>query len=139
MNFTLGGKMGFSASAPVHDRSVTPPQLLGVATIDMYTDDLEQVLGEDASSSTMLDRFVLLSTARCPTIELTECEIEALRFLGGGEEATCGACNTAETGYSSILPENCPFQSDLPNNCWNNTESKLYYFVTGAQHPRMVW
>ena len=137
--FHTGGKMGFSASAPVHDRSVTPPQLLGVATIDMYTDDLEQVLGEDASSSTMLDRFVLLSTARCPTIELTECEIEALRFLGGGEEATCGACNTTGTGYASILPEKCPFQSDLPNNCWHNTESKLYYFVTGMQHPRMVW
>jgi hypothetical protein len=86
-------------------------------------DALEQVLGEDATSSAMLDRFVMLSTARCPEIRLTECELDALRFLGGGEEATCGLCNN--TNNEGIVPEQCPFHSDLPNNLWANTFSKF--------------
>mmetsp|Transcript_2336 Transcript_2336/g.3623 ORF Transcript_2336/g.3623 Transcript_2336/m.3623 type:complete len:650 (-) Transcript_2336:61-2010(-) len=119
------GKMGTTVSAPVYDRSVKPPLFLGVVAVDSYMDTLEQVLGEDATSSTMLQRFVLLSTARCPKLGLTECELDALRFLGGGEEATCGVCNSTYTG---IVPEKCPFQSDLPNNLWHNTdmEGKKY-------------
>ncbi|KAL7540189.1 hypothetical protein ACHAXR_009925 [Thalassiosira sp. AJA248-18] len=114
------GKTGTTVSAPVYDRSVEPPLFVGVVGVDMYMDALEQVLGEDATSSTMLQRFVQLSTARCPKIDLTECELDALRFLGGGEEATCGVCNS--TGYTGIVPEKCPFQSDLPNNLWHNTD-----------------
>ena len=145
------GKMGTTVSAPVFDRSVTPPLFLGVVANDRfvvttilffqsvyviiltkvslfipplhsYMDAFEQVLGEDATSSTMLERFVLLSTARCPRIDLTECELDALRFLGGGEQATCGVCNS--TTYAGIVPEKCPFQSDLPNNLWHNMERK---------------
>eukprot|EP00571_Detonula_confervacea_P006299 CAMPEP_0172319830 /NCGR_PEP_ID=MMETSP1058-20130122/38822_1 /TAXON_ID=83371 /ORGANISM="Detonula confervacea, Strain CCMP 353" /LENGTH=422 /DNA_ID=CAMNT_0013034961 /DNA_START=161 /DNA_END=1426 /DNA_ORIENTATION=- len=55
--FHTAGKMGTSVSAPVYDRSVHPPQFLGVATVDMWMDDLEKLLGEDATSSTMLERF----------------------------------------------------------------------------------
>jgi len=120
------GKIGTTVSAPVYDRSVKPPLFLGVVAIDIYMDALEEVLGEDATSSSMLQRFVLLSTARCPTLKLTECELDALRFFGGGEQATCGICNS--TAYIGIVPEKCPFQSDLPNNLWHNTdrESLLY-------------
>mmetsp|Transcript_28669 Transcript_28669/g.52984 ORF Transcript_28669/g.52984 Transcript_28669/m.52984 type:complete len:542 (+) Transcript_28669:127-1752(+) len=115
------GKMGTTVSAPVYDRSVKPPLFLGVVAVDSYMDALEQVLGEDATSSTTMQRFVMLSTAICPKLELTECELDALRFLGGGEEATCGVCNSTYTG---IIPETCSFQSDLPNNLWHNTDSK---------------
>jgi len=113
------GRMGTTVSAPVYDRSVEPPLFLGVAAVDIYMDALEKVLGEDAASSTMLERFVQLSTARCPKIDLTECELDALRFLGVGEEAICGKCNSTE--YIGIVPEKCPFQSDFPNNLWDNT------------------
>lgn len=116
------GKVGTTVSAPVYDRSVTPPLFLGVVAVDSYMDALEQVLGEDATSSTMLQKFIQLSTAVCPKIELTECELDALRFLGGGEEATCGVCD--DTDYVGIVPEKCPFQSDLPNNLWENTDCK---------------
>ena len=54
------GKMGTTVSAPVYDRSVSPPLFLGVVAVDMYMDALEQVIGEDATSSNMLQRFVLL-------------------------------------------------------------------------------
>ncbi|KAL7545567.1 hypothetical protein ACHAWF_009001 [Thalassiosira exigua] len=120
--FHTAEAMGTTVSAPVFDRSVRPPQLLGVVGIDMYMDALAKILGEDASSSTMLDRFVMLSTARCPEISLTECELDALRFLGGGAEATCGVCNG--TSYAGIIPEKCPLQSEevLPNNLFQNTD-----------------
>ena len=54
-----------------------------------------------------------MSTARCPKLELTGCGLDSLRFLGGGERATCGVCNSTYTG---IVPKKCSFQSDLPNN-----------------------
>ena len=125
------GKMGTTVSVPVYDRSVSPPLFLGAVGLDMYMDALEQVLDEDATSSTMLDRFIMWSTARCPDIQLTECELDALRFLGGGEEATCGICNS--TSYAGIVPEKCSFNSDLPNNLWDNTESEcLVLFRIGT-------
>ena len=122
--FHTSGKMGTSVSTPVYDRSVSPPLFLGVTTVDMHMDDLEEILGEDSSSSNMLDRFVLLSTARCPKIELSDLELDALRFLGGGEEATCGVSNSTNTEYAGIVPQECGFDSDLPNNLYKSTESK---------------
>ena len=115
------GKTGTTVSAPVYDRSVKPSLFLGVVAIDMYMDAFEQVLGEGSTSSSMLQRFIQLSTARCPKLGLTECELDGLRFLGGGEQATCGVCNST---YADIVPEKCPFQSDLPNDLWHNTDSK---------------
>ncbi|KAL9180726.1 hypothetical protein ACHAXT_011179 [Thalassiosira profunda] len=120
--FYTAGKKGTSVSTPVYDRSVDPPLFLGAATVDMYLDDLEELLGEDASSSKMLERFVILSTARCPTIELTEIERDALRYLGGGEAAVCGASNfTSSSSAGIILPEKC-FQSDWPKTLWENED-----------------
>ena len=116
-------KMGTTVSAPVFDRTVSPPLFLGVVGADMYMDALEQVLGEDTGSSTMLQRFVQLSTAQCPSIDLTECELDALRFLGGGRQATCGVCKS--TVYSGIVPEKCSSLGHLPNNLWHNTDSKF--------------
>lgn len=121
--FHTAGKMGTTVSAPVYDRSVFPPLFIGVVAVDMYMDALEMVLEEDAASSSMLQRFVQLSTARCPKIELSECELDALRFLGAGEQATCGVCNSSS--FTGIVPEKCPFQSDWPNDLWHNTDSKF--------------
>ena len=59
-------KMGTTNSAPVFDRSVDPPLFLGVVAIDIHLDALEQVLGEDARSSTMLQRFVLFRLRSAP-------------------------------------------------------------------------
>jgi hypothetical protein len=71
----------------------------------------------------MLQRFVARSTAFCPKIELSACELDALRFISGGEDATCEVCN--RTDYAGIVPEVCPFQSDLPNDPWDNSDSKF--------------
>ena len=126
--------MGTTVSVPVYDKSVEPPLFLGVAGVDVHLDEIEEILGEDASSSSMLNRFVLLSTARCPKIELSDLELNALRFLGGGDEATCEATNAtdATTGFAGIVPEQCPFQSDLPRNLWTNTEMEGKAYVDRA-------
>ena len=126
--------MGTTVSVPVYDKSVEPPLFLGVAGVDVHLDEIEGILGEDASSSSMLDRFVLLSTARCPKIELSDLELNALRFLGGGDEATCEATNAtdATAGFAGIVPEQCPFQSDLPRNLWENTEMEGKAYVARA-------
>ncbi len=121
--------MGTTVSVPVYDRNVTPHLFLGVVGITLFMSVIEQVLGENATSSTMLNLFVSRSTASCPKIELSACELEALRFdasrlYGGGENATCGGvCNS--TNYAGIVPETCPFQSDLPTDPWNNSDSKF--------------
>jgi len=128
--FFTEGKPGTTVSAPVYDRTVDPPLLLGVVGIDFLMTALEEVLGESATSSTMLDRFVLLSTAQCPAINLTECQLDALRYLGGGEEATCGRCSSgSSSGYPGIVPTECRGVSDLPRNLWDNNdmEGKEYH------------
>jgi hypothetical protein len=116
------GMMMTTVSVPVYDQSVNPHLFLGVVASDSEMAAIEQVTGEEATSSTMLKRFVERSTAHCPKIELSECEIDALRFLGSGKIATCGVCNS--TSYAGIVPETCSFQSDLPNKIWDNSESK---------------
>ena len=128
--FFTEGKPGTTVSAPVYDRTVDPPLFLGVVGIDFLMTALEEVLGESATSSTMLDRFVLLSTAQCPAINLTECQLDALRYLGGGEEATCGRCSSgSSSGYHGIVPTECRGVSDLPRNLWDNNdmEGKEYH------------
>ncbi|KAL7449563.1 hypothetical protein ACHAWC_001619, partial [Mediolabrus comicus] len=122
--FFSAKKFGTTNSAPVFDRSVTPPLFLGVVASDVYLDAFEKVLEEDARSSTMLQRFVQLSTAQCPKIDLTECQLEALRYLGGGQEATCGQCDSYwySGEYPGIIPAECPFKPDLPTNLWENTD-----------------
>lgn len=121
--FFTEGKMGTTVSAPVYDRTVSPPLFLGVVGVDSLMEGIEQVIGESATSSTMLDRFVLLSTARCPAINLTDCQLDALRYLGGGEEATCGRCSSGiSSEFEGIVPSECRGVSDLPRNLWVNTE-----------------
>lgn len=125
--FATTGNVGTTVSTPLYDYSVSPPLFLGVVAIDMYMSALEEVLGEDSFSSTMLDRFIELSTASCPRIEMSECELDALRYLGGGKESTCGVCNRADC--AGIVPEKCQTQGKHPKNLWDNTEMEGMNFT----------
>ena len=125
------GKMITTVSAPVYDRSISPPLLLGVVGIDSFMDALEQVLGVDASSTAMLNRFIALSTARCPRLNLTGCELDALRYLGDGDQAICGDCPSVDAGsgsYIGIVPQQCRGVSDLPRNVWANNDNAGFSF-----------
>jgi Mg-chelatase subunit ChlD len=134
--FALGGKMGAGVSAPAYDRSVTPPLFLGVAAVDMYMEYYEEALGNKASSSELLDRFVYRSSrVLCPKIELSQCELEAMRSIGGDESRTCGTCNS--TVYQANVPKKCPNQNELPSDVWNNTDCKspLRFCVSACEIP----
>ena len=119
--FFSDGNMGTTVSAPVFDRSEeNHHQFLGVVAVDSHMYALEQAVGEDSSSLTMLNRFVAASTAYCPKIVLSPCELEALR----GENAKCDACNSTNSlmnNSTEIIPE-CPDKNHHPTNLWNNVD-----------------
>ncbi|KAL7532150.1 hypothetical protein ACHAXR_006046 [Thalassiosira sp. AJA248-18] len=62
-----------------------------------------------------------LSTARCPKIDLTECELDALRFLGGRDETTCGVCNRALDTLASYQ-RNAHSRATYQITWWHNTD-----------------
>jgi Mg-chelatase subunit ChlD len=119
----LLGRWGISVSAAVFDRHVTPYHLVGVAMISIYVDTLESVHGENTTTALLQEWVQKTLIKDCPVIDRTECQLEALRFLGGGKNATCGVCNN--TGYdASIVPETCSSNISLPIDLWYNIESE---------------
>ena len=117
--FSTGGGMGTTVSAPVYDRSASPPLFIGVAGIDYTVDFMQEVAG--SSYATVLNALVTQSTARCPDFTISECELQALRKLSGGTEAMCaGEC----TALTEIEPTACLGSSDYPSNFWANLDDQ---------------
>ena len=73
--FASFGKMGTTVSAPVYDRSVTPPMFVGVAAMDFTVTYMETIVGGTDSYKSVLDTLVKKSTAYCPKLNLNECEL----------------------------------------------------------------
>ena len=59
----------------------------------------------------------------------TDCQLDALRYLGNGSEATtCGVCNS--TDYLGIVPESCRlFENASLDNLWDPTDCKLEFLA----------
>jgi hypothetical protein len=76
--FATGGVLGTTVSAPVYDRKVSPPLFLGVVGIDFSLEALDKVLGVPSGSAATLDRVVKNSSAKCPSWNLTLCELERI-------------------------------------------------------------
>ena len=112
--------MGSTVSVPVFDRSVTPYQFLGVVGIDIYLDAIQQVFG-DNTTSWFQEWMARSSIEACPANDLTECQLDALRFLGGGEDATCGACNSTDANSAAVCPSHVTL---LPTDLWQNSNSE---------------
>ena len=131
--FSTGGVLGTTVSVPVYDRSKEPHLFLGVVGGDFVLEALDTALGIDnggGGSEESIRRVALLSTARCPRIELGLCELESYRRGGAaGDEALCtNNCSNAE--LVSVQAEACPFVSDYPKELWKNpdpdNDSKSY-------------
>jgi hypothetical protein len=59
---------------------------------------------------------------------LSECQLDALRYLGSPESACGVLCNI--TDYSGIVPEPCGlFENASLDELWNNTYCKLRCLV----------
>ena len=117
--FSTGGGMGTTVSAPVYDRSASPPMFIGVAGIDFTVDFMQEVAGD--SYEAVLGALVTQSTARCPDFTINECELQALRKLSGGTEAMCAGECTATT---EIEPTACLSSSDYPSRFWANLDEQ---------------
>jgi Mg-chelatase subunit ChlD len=118
--YEIESGMGSTVSVPVFDRSVTPYQILGVVGIDIYLDAIQQVFG-DNTTSWFQEWMARSSIDACPANDLTECQLDALRFLGGGEDATCGACNSTDASSEEVCPSNVTL---LPTDLWQNSNSE---------------
>lgn len=122
--WVLDGRWATSVGVPVFDRNVTPYQLLGVAGVGIYMDSLKRIHGENATNLLFQNWIKSRSMIEdCPAIDPTDCQLETYRFLGGGENATCGLCNN--TAYNaSFVPKTCSFNNSLSVSLWNNIQGK---------------
>jgi len=62
--FSTRAENGVTVSAPVFDRSVDSPVLVGVVGLDLLVRALDRALGVETGSSATYDRIVLSSTAK---------------------------------------------------------------------------
>ena len=84
--FATGLGLGTTASAPVYDRSVTPPIFVGVVGVDISFSAMEIALGEnqEATRDVFIKKITELSVASCHTIDIEECQLQSLRKFGSG-------------------------------------------------------
>ena len=120
--FASGGVIGTTVSAPVYDRSRTPPLFVGVVGMDFPLSAAYKALGVEAGDPAVLERIVLASTAKCPKLNLTLCELESYRNQSSvGNESLCfaGTCNADD--FVQVESMKCASVSDYPSNLWANT------------------
>lgn len=126
--FFSGTGLGTTASAPVYDRSVTPPIFVGVVGLDISFSAMEIALGEnqEATRDVFIKKITELSGGSCHKIDIEECQLQSLRKFGSGDKANDGAAcsNSTSTCPSSIdsLRPNTPDLCDetYPFNLWAN-------------------
>jgi von Willebrand factor type A domain len=125
-SFATGGVMGTTASAPVYDRSRKPYLFLGVVGIDFPLAALDKALGVQANNNQgVLDRIVRASTAKCPSLNLTVCELESFRRQSSaGDDALCTPGFCSEDSFVDVEATKCPGISDYPNDLWANSIQK---------------
>jgi len=127
--FATGGILGTTVSAPVYDRSKDPPLFLGVAGLDFSMAAVDKALGVEEGSQESINRIVRTSTARCPNIDLTLCEIESFRRRGSAGNGALCTDNCTATDFVAIEEEACGTISDYPEDVWaDQNYADLSYF-----------
>ncbi len=119
--FSTGGDMGTTVSAPVYDRSVSPPMFIGVAGVDFTVKFMEEIVGGTDSYASVLNILVKKSTAICPKLNLNECELQTLRKLSGGVNYMCPDQCTDTVG---IEPKACFSNTNYPEMLWANLDTR---------------
>jgi len=119
--FATGGVVGTGVSAPVYDRAHNPPLFLGVVGMNFPLSAINKALGSDIGNEAAVQRIVQASTANCPSLNLTLCELESFRRLSSaGDEAICdvNACNASD--FVQVEAAKCPSVADYPDYLWMN-------------------
>ena len=129
--FADGGGLGTTVSAPVYDKSVSPPILAGVVGLDFTFVAMERALGKEgeASKNAVIEKIVERSVAVCPNLELTDCQLESLRQYGSGDDSNAGA-TCGVTTCTTIQPLKASLCNDTtyPGELWSNrlNEGRTY-------------
>lgn len=126
--FFPSGVLGTTASAPVYDRTKTPPLFVGVVGFAFTLSVIDQALGVESQSSETLDRVIRQSTARCPSLNLTLCELEAYRGDGSCFSGANGVGGAA-CDFVEIEASECTGTHDYPKDLWANTNWEGLDFV----------
>lgn len=113
--FYPSGVLGTTASVPFYDRTKDPPQFRGVVGFAFTLSAIDQALEVESNSQATLDRVIRQSTAKCPSINLTLCELETYR--GDGR---CWDNSTDTCGVIEIEASKCPGTHDYPQDMWDN-------------------
>ena len=118
------GIWGVTVSAPVYDRSKSPPLFVGVVGVDNTLEVFNRLLQEDGEDATFLESIVKRSSAKCPRLDnIPSCVLESYRRQGrAGDQALCSA-NCSES-FSVIEEQACPAVSDYPQQLLNNNDKQ---------------
>jgi len=124
--FKSDGKLGTTVSVPVFDRSVTPYVRVGVAGIDVYMEPLQAIMKDRNVTEWMKNDFIVKPAEECPTIEPTQCQLDALSSSRGGINATCGFCSN----YEGLSHTPCSTQTEsvYSNGLWKYDDCKCCMF-----------
>jgi hypothetical protein len=130
--YSTGSGMGTTASAPVYDRSVSPPILVGVVGYDFSFAAMQRALGDEnleVNKNAIIDEIVRKSIAYCPAFSLTECQLEALRMHGSSDSGTPDSmCNSCASELPSIRSSACQDSMLNSMNVWNNYNTRSWTY-----------
>jgi uncharacterized protein YegL len=119
--YTTGQTLGTTVSAPLYDRTKSPHLFLGVVAIDIAFEALNRALETDNSTES-ITRLARRSVAGCPTLELSQCELDSYRAAAGGEESRCAENVCSADDLVETIATQCTDSSKYPNNLLVNTE-----------------
>ena len=136
--------MGTTVSAPAFDRSVDPPVLIGVVGMDFPMSALDRALGVPLGSTATFDRVVRSSTAVCPDLDISTCQVESFRRIGpAGNEASCTS-NCTESDLVNVEAQACRNQDDFPTDIIANRDVEFVDLeersccIVGTSEPSSV-
>ncbi|GAX29365.1 voltage-dependent calcium channel alpha-2/delta-2 [Fistulifera solaris] len=125
--YSTGDTLGTTASAPLYDRTKSPPLFLGVVGIDIPFAALQRALGTDDIAKA-IEELARRSVAVCPTLELTQCELDSYRAALGGEESRCLQDICSADDLVETIATQCTDSSKYPDNLLANEGAKELTF-----------
>lgn len=119
--YTTGNINGTTVSAPVYDRTKSPPLLIGVVAIDITLAALILKLGFEGINDA-IKQLARRSASSCPTYKISPCELDWYRFALGGPQTQCLLGNCSIGDLSQTISRSCSDSSMHPNELNANND-----------------
>ncbi len=119
--FRTGNILGTTVSAPVYDRTKSPPLFIGVVAIDIILEALRIAL-EDEDVEEAIRLLALRSVGTCPAFRISPCELDSYRFASGGSESQCLLNDCSFDDLGQTIANQCTDSSLYPTNLNANND-----------------